>query len=69
MAYASRRAVSRVVSTCPAVGMTADAARLEARATNTGRVSCPSDFVTDTHNRVAACASPTLTHGANNNGE
>jgi hypothetical protein len=27
VAYASRRAVSRVVSTCPAVGMTADAAR------------------------------------------
>jgi hypothetical protein len=33
VAYASRRAVSRVVSTSPAVGMTADAARLEARAT------------------------------------
>jgi hypothetical protein len=33
VAYAPRRAVSRLVSTCPAVGMTADAARLEARAT------------------------------------
>jgi hypothetical protein len=33
VAYASRRAVSRVVSTYPAFGMTADAARLEARAT------------------------------------
>jgi imidazolonepropionase-like amidohydrolase len=34
VAHAPRRAVSRFVSTCPAVGTTADAARLEARATN-----------------------------------
>jgi hypothetical protein len=35
VAYASRRAVSRFVSTCPVVGTTADAGRLEARATKT----------------------------------
>jgi hypothetical protein len=36
VAHASRRAVSRSISTCPAVDTTVDAARLEARATKSG---------------------------------